>query len=102
MAQLDTKISKKQQFSFNWKIAASVVFLILAGIFSYTLYFSPKPSDFDFYEPGLPITMNHSNQVQLNNAMSKFKKGDLQAAAIDFENLLSQKGRNDATRAFLG
>ncbi len=95
LIQYDLKLATKQKFTFNWRIAASVVLLALTGILTYNIFFKPTPGDFDFYEPGLPITMNHSNQVQLNNAMSKFKNGDLQAAATAFENLLSQKGNND-------
>lgn len=100
LVQYDIKLATKQKFTFNWRIAASVVFLALTGILTYTLFLKPKPSDFDFYEPGLPITMNNSNQVQLNNAMSKFKMGDFQAAGVAFENLLSEKSTNDTLLYF--
>lgn len=95
LIQYDIRLATKQKFTLNWRIAASVVFLALTGILTYNIFFKPGPSDFDFYEPGLPITMNHSNQVQLNNAMSKFKMGDFQAAGLDFENLLVHQVTND-------
>ncbi|UYN85249.1 MAG: hypothetical protein KIT51_10100 [Cyclobacteriaceae bacterium] len=102
LIQYDTKLGTKQKFSINWRIAASVAFLLLTSLLTYNIFLKPKPSDFDFYEPGLPITMNHSNQVQLNNAMSKFKMGDFQAAGIVFENLLSQKSTNDTLLYYSG
>jgi tetratricopeptide (TPR) repeat protein len=91
----DSRLDIKQRFPLNWKMAASVVFLLLAGALSYTLFLQPKPGDFDFDEPGLPVTLSHSKQLAFNNAMSRFKLGDFQNAGTAFAALLAQQAAND-------
>jgi TolA-binding protein len=96
----DIKLAEKNRFSLNWRVAASVAFLVLCGIATYSTFFKAEPADFDIYEPGLPNAMGHSNQVQLNNAMSKFKAGDFKSAGIEFQSLLSQNLSNDTLLYF--
>jgi|APTNR8051073442_1049403.scaffolds.fasta_scaffold02409_5 tetratricopeptide (TPR) repeat protein len=96
----DLKLAEINRFSLNWRIAASVAFLVLCGIVTYTTFFKAEPDDFDIYEPGLPNAMGHSAQVQFNNAMSKFKAGDFKSAGIDFEILLFQNMSNDTLLYF--
>lgn len=96
----DIKLAEKNRFSLNWRIAAAVAFLALFGIVTYTTLFKAEPDDFDIYEPGLPNAMGHSNQVQFNKAMNKFKAGDFKSAGIDFDILLTQNKSNDTILYF--
>ncbi|HMP98266.1 MAG TPA: hypothetical protein PKC24_00705 [Cyclobacteriaceae bacterium] len=102
LVQYDIRLSTKQRFSMNWKIAASVVFLVLAGIFSLNVLFKPKPGDFDFYEPGIPNQMGITSNIQFNNAMNEFKLKNYSSANKEFNRLLINNPENDTLLYYSG
>ncbi|HBG71764.1 MAG: hypothetical protein A2W93_06365 [Bacteroidetes bacterium GWF2_43_63] len=54
-----------------------------------------KPS-----EPGLPVLMDHTTNINFNEAMNLFRSGDFSAAGRNFNEMLSKKPVNDTLLYF--
>jgi predicted Zn-dependent protease len=101
----DTKSKEPKVRTLHWKrIAVAAVLIIAAG----SLWFINSDSNQmlynEFYtpDPGLPTTMNSSNQYEFYNAMVSYKRGRYTDALKTWNSQLKLKAENDTLNYFVG
>jgi tetratricopeptide (TPR) repeat protein len=84
-------------------IAASILFIVVAGITFVQLTKKDTIDSFDFFEAGIPNIMNSSaRKDELQLGMNAFKLESYDDAILIFEKLNNEKPSNDTLNYFLG
>ncbi len=102
LADFDRSLESKKRFQFSWKMAAAFVMLLMATFAIYFYQSKSDAEDFMIAEPGLPILMGLSSDVEFNNAMSAYKTSDYQTSGVMFKKLLLQNPKSDTLLYFSG
>lgn len=98
----DSSLEGKKRYTFNWRVAASLAFVLISGAALLLYLQRPTYSDFDISESGLPNVMSESTNIDLHNGMNAFKNKDFINSGEIFNTLLQTKPMNDTLLYFSG
>lgn len=95
-----TSIKREQKPKFNWYYAVGIAASVLALVMLFYPQ-KPNPSDFDFTDAGLPVTLG-VDASEMGKAMNAYKLEEYNSAKVILENQLTENPENDTLMYYLG